>query len=459
MPLIKSISGIRGTLKGDKDSSLNPDVIKTFTSSFVQHLKNINNNKPISIAIGRDGRVSGKRICEIVCEVSCNMGINIIDLGYSTTPSVEVFIDQEGLDGGIMISASHNGIEWNALKLFNSKGEFISKDDFDNINSIIDNKSFNYEDVKSAGKIITNSHSIEQHIELILSNELVNINKIKSAKLKIVVDGINSTGGIAVPYLLERLDVEVVKLNCEPDGNFIHDPEPLKKNLVGLSNSVVKNSANLGIAVDPDVDRLAFIDEKGTYFGEEYTLVACADYVLNKNSGPTVSNLSSTKALRELTEFRGCNYFYSAVGEVNVVEMMKNKNAVIGGEGNGGVILPSIHYGRDALIGIALFLSHLVEKSSSVSNLRKQYPSYYMAKKKMNITNVSFDEVFKKLILEFLDCEIIEIDGLKIIFKDSSWVHLRKSNTEDIIRIYSESDNILKANQIADKVINLIENL
>ena len=459
MPLIKSISGIRGTLKGDKDSSLNPDVIKTFTSSFVQHLKNINNNKPISIAIGRDGRVSGKRICEIVCEVSCNMGINIIDLGYSTTPSVEVFIDQEGLDGGIMISASHNGIEWNALKLFNSKGEFISKDDFDNINSIIDNKSFNYEDVKSAGKIITNSHSIEQHIELILSNELVNINKIKSSKLKIVVDGINSTGGIAVPYLLERLDVEVVKLNCEPDGNFIHDPEPLEKNLIGLSNSVVKNSANLGIAVDPDVDRLAFIDEKGTYFGEEYTLVACADYVLNKNSGPTVSNLSSTKALRELTEFRGCNYFYSAVGEVNVVEMMKNKNAVIGGEGNGGVILPSIHYGRDALIGIALFLSHLVEKSSSVSNLRKQYPSYYMAKKKMNITNVSFDEVFKKLILEFLDCEIIEIDGLKIIFKDSSWVHLRKSNTEDIIRIYSESDNILKANQIADKVINLIENL
>ncbi len=459
MPLIKSISGIRGTLKGDKDSSLNPDVIKTFTSSFVQHLKNINNNKPISIAIGRDGRVSGKRICEIVCEVSCNMGINIIDLGYSTTPSVEVFIDQEGLDGGIMISASHNGIEWNALKLFNSKGEFISKDDFDNINSIIDNKSFNYEDVKSAGKIITNSHSIEQHIELILSNELVNINKIKSSKLKIVVDGINSTGGIAVPYLLERLDVEVVKLNCEPDGNFIHDPEPLEKNLVGLSNSVVKNSANLGIAVDPDVDRLAFIDEKGTYFGEEYTLVACADYVLNKNSGPTVSNLSSTKALRELTEFRGCNYFYSAVGEVNVVEMMKNKNAVIGGEGNGGVILPSIHYGRDALIGIALFLSHLVEKSSSVSNLRKQYPSYYMAKKKMNITNVSFDEVFKKLKLEFLDCEIIEIDGLKIIFKDSSWVHLRKSNTEDIIRIYSESDNILKANQIADKVINLIENL
>ncbi|MFL2611434.1 MAG: phosphoglucosamine mutase [Flavobacteriaceae bacterium] len=459
MPLIKSISGIRGTLKGDKDSSLNPDVIKTFTSSFVQHLKNINNNKPISIAIGRDGRVSGKRICEIVCEVSCNMGINIIDLGYSTTPSVEVFIDQEGLDGGIMISASHNGIEWNALKLFNSKGEFISKDDFDNINSIIDNKSFNYENVKSAGKIITNSHSIEQHIELILSNELVNINKIKSSKLKIVVDGINSTGGIAVPYLLERLDVEVVKLNCEPDGNFIHDPEPLEKNLIGLSNSVVKNSANLGIAVDPDVDRLAFIDEKGTYFGEEYTLVACADYVLNKNSGPTVSNLSSTKALRELTEFRGCNYFYSAVGEVNVVEMMKNKNAVIGGEGNGGVILPSIHYGRDALIGIALFLSHLVEKSSSVSNLRKQYPSYYMAKKKMNITNVSFDEVFKKLILEFLDCEIIEIDGLKIIFKDSSWVHLRKSNTEDIIRIYSESDNILKANQIADKVINLIENL
>ncbi len=459
MPLIKSISGIRGTLKGDKDSSLNPGVIKNFTFSFIKHLKIINDNKPISIAVGRDGRVSGKKISDIVCEVACNMGINIIDLGYSTTPSVEVFIDQEGLDGGIMVSASHNGIEWNALKLFNSKGEFISKDDFDNINSIIDQKSFSYEDSKSAGKIITNSNSIERHIELILSNNLVNINKIKSAKLKVVVDGINSTGGIAVPHLLDKLDVEVVKLNCEPDGNFIHDPEPLQKNLVELSKSVVKNNANLGIAVDPDVDRLAFIDEKGTYFGEEYTLVACADYVLNKNSGPTVSNLSSTKALRELTELKGCDYFYSAVGEVNVVEMMKSKNAVIGGEGNGGIILPSIHYGRDALIGIALFLSHLVEKSSSVSNLRKQYPSYYMAKKKMDITDVSFEKIFKNLKLKFSDCEIIEIDGLKINFKDTSWVHLRKSNTEDIIRIYSESDNILKANQIADKVIDLIENL
>ena len=459
MPLIKSISGIRGTLKGDKDSSLNPSVIKNFTFSFIKHLKIINDNKPISIAVGRDGRVSGKKISDIVCEVACNMGINIIDLGYSTTPSVEVFIDQEGLDGGIMISASHNGIEWNALKLFNSKGEFISKDDFDNINSIIDQKSFSYEDSKSAGKIITHSNSIERHIELILSNNLVNINKIKSAKLKVVVDGINSSGGIAVPHLLDKLDVEVVKLNCEPDGNFIHDPEPLEKNLVELSKSVVKNNANLGIAVDPDVDRLAFIDEKGTYFGEEYTLVACADYVLNKNSGPTVSNLSSTKALRELTELKGCDYFYSAVGEVNVVEMMKSKNAVIGGEGNGGIILPSIHYGRDALIGIALFLSHLVEKSSSVSNLRKQYPSYYMAKKKMDITDVSFEKIFKNLKLKFSDCEIIEIDGLKINFKDTSWVHLRKSNTEDIIRIYSESDNILKANQIADKVIDLIENL
>ena len=435
MPLIKSISGIRGTLKGDKDSSLNPVVIKNFTSSFIQHLKNINDNKPISIAVGRDGRFSGKKICDIICEVACNMGINIINLGYSTTPSVEVFIDLEGLDGGIMISASHNGIEWNALKLFS------------------------YKDAKSAGKIITHSNSIEQHIELILSNDLININKIKSAKLKVVVDGINSTGGIAVPHLLDKLDVEVVKLNCEPDGNFIHDPEPLEKNLVELSKAVVKNNANLGIAVDPDVDRLAFIDEKGTYFGEEYTLVACADYVLNKKSGPTVSNLSSSKALRELTEFKGCNYFYSAVGEVNVVEMMKSKNAVIGGEGNGGIILPSIHYGRDALIGIALFLSHLVEKSSSVSNLRKQYPSYYMAKKKMDINDVSFEKIFKNLKIKFSDCEIIEIDGLKINFKDTSWVHLRKSNTEDIIRIYSESDTILKANQIADKVIDLIENL
>ena len=247
-------------------------------------------------------------------------------------------------------------------------------------------------------------------------------------------------------------------MNCEPNGNFVHDPEPLERNLVELSKSVIKNNADLGIAVDPDVDRLAFIDETGKYFGEEYTLVACADYVLNNNSGPTVSNLSSTKALKELTKMKGCNYFYSAVGEVNVVEMMKSKNAVIGGEGNGGIIFPSIHYGRDALIGIALFLSHLVEKNCSVSNLRKQYPSYYMAKKKIDINNVSFEEIFQKLKTEFSDCEIIEIDGLKINFKNSSWVHLRKSNTEEIIRVYSEADSIIKANEIADNIINLVDN-
>ena len=458
MPLIKSISGIRGTLKGDKDSSLNPIVIKNFTSSFIHHLKTINKNKFITIAVGRDGRVSGKKISKIICEVSINMGIKIIDLGYSTTPSVEVFIEKERLDGGIMISASHNGIEWNALKLFNSRGEFVSKDDFDNINSILEKKSFNYDCKNPVGKVTTNSNSIEQHIELILSHNLVKINKIKSSKLKVVVDGINSTGGIAVPRLLEILNVEVIKLNCEPNGNFVHDPEPLERNLVELSKSVIKNNADLGIAVDPDVDRLAFIDETGKYFGEEYTLVACADYVLNNNSGPTVSNLSSTKALKELTKMKGCNYFYSAVGEVNVVEMMKSKNAVIGGEGNGGIIFPSIHYGRDALIGIALFLSHLVEKNCSVSNLRKQYPSYYMAKKKIDINNVSFEEILKKLKKEFSDCEIIEIDGLKINFKNSSWVHLRKSNTEEIIRVYSEADSIIKANEIADNIINLVDN-
>ncbi len=458
MPLIKSISGIRGTLKGDKDSSLNPIVIKNYTSSFIHHLKTNNKNKLISIAVGRDGRISGKKISKIICEVSINMGIKIIDLGYSTTPSVEIFIEKERLDGGIMISASHNGIEWNALKLFNSRGEFISKDDFDNINSILEKKSFNYEAINPVGKVATNSNSIEQHIELILSHNLVKTNKIKSSRLKVVVDGINSTGGIAVPRLLDMLNVEVIKLNCEPNGNFVHDPEPLERNLVELSKSVIKNNADLGIAVDPDVDRLAFIDETGKYFGEEYTLVACADYVLNYNSGPTVSNLSSSKALKELTKMKGCNYFYSAVGEVNVVEMMKSKNAVIGGEGNGGIIFPSIHYGRDALIGIVLFLSHLVEKNCSVSNLRKQYPSYYMAKKKIDINNASFEEILKKLKKEFSDCEIIEIDGLKINFKSSSWVHLRKSNTEEIIRVYSEADSIIKANEIADNIINLVYN-
>tara|TARA_B100000575_G_scaffold98644_1_gene78695 strand:- start:5514 stop:6893 length:1380 start_codon:yes stop_codon:yes gene_type:complete len=459
MPLIKSISGIRGTLKGDNDSSLNSDVIKDFTSSFIQHLKNINENKSISIAVGRDGRASGKKICKIICEVSLNMGIKIIDLGYSTTPSVEVFIEQKKLDGGIMISASHNGIEWNALKLFNSKGEFISKNDFDNINSIIERKSFKYEDIEPVGKVIKNSLSIQQHIELILSDKLIKTNKIKSSKLKVVVDGINSTGGIAVPLLLQKLNVEVVKLNCEPNGSFAHDPEPLERNLVELSKSVVKNKADFGIAVDPDVDRLAFIDERGKYFGEEYTLVACADYVLDNYSGATVSNLSSSKALKELTETKGCNYFYSPVGEVNVIEIMKRKNAVIGGEGNGGIIYPYIHYGRDALIGITLFLSHLVEKKCSVSNLRSQYPSYCMAKKKMDIRNFSFEQIFKKLKTEFSDCEIIDIDGLKINFKDTSWVHLRKSNTEEIIRVYSEADTMIKANQIADKIIKLVDKL
>ena len=458
MPLIKSISGIRGTLKGDNDSSLTPIVIKNYTSSFIHHLKPKNKDKLISIAVGRDGRISGKKISKIICEVSINMGIKIIDLGYSTTPSVEVFVKQEKLDGGIMISASHNGIEWNALKLFNSNGEFISKDDFHHINSILEKKSFNYEAINPVGKVATNSNSIEQHIELILSHNLVKINKIISSKLKVVVDGINSTGGIAVPRLLDILNVEVIKLNCEPNGNFVHDPEPLERNLVELSKSVIKNNADLGIAVDPDVDRLAFIDEKGKYFGEEYTLVACADYVLNYNSGPTVSNLSSTKALKELTKMKGCNYFYSAVGEVNVVEMMKSKNAVIGGEGNGGIIFPSIHYGRDALIGIALFLSHLAEKNCSVSNLRNQYPSYHMAKKKIDINNVSFEEILKKLKKAFSDCKIIEIDGLKINFKNSSWVHLRKSNTEEIIRVYSEADSIIKANEIADNIINLVDN-
>ena len=458
MPLIKSISGIRGTLKGGKDSSLNSIVIKNYTSSFIYHLKTKNKNKLISIAVGRDGRISGKKISKIICEVSINMGIKIIDLGYSTTPSVEVFVKQEKLDGGIMISASHNGIEWNALKLFNSNGEFISKDDFHHINSILEKKSFNYEAINPVGKVATNSNSIEQHIELILSHNLVKINKIISSKFKVVVDGINSTGGIAVPRLLDILNVEVIKLNCEPNGNFVHDPEPLERNLVELSKSVIKNNADLGIAVDPDVDRLAFIDETGKYFGEEYTLVACADYVLNYNSGPTVSNLSSTKALKELTKMKGCNYFYSAVGEVNVVEMMKSKNAVIGGEGNGGIIFPSIHYGRDALIGIALFLSHLAEKNCSVSNLRNQYPSYHMVKKKIDINNVSFEEILKKLKKEFSDCEIIEIDGLKINFKNSSWVHLRKSNTEEVIRVYSEADSIIKANEIADNIINLVDN-
>ena len=458
MPLIKSISGIRGTLEGESDSSLNSSVIKSYTSSFIQHLYKKNKNKPIKIAVGRDGRLSGKKISEIVCQVSSNAGAIIIDLGYSTTPSVGVFIAKERLDGGIMISASHNGIEWNALKLFNSKGEFISKNDFDNINRIINKNSNNYENVNPAGKIIINSSSINQHIDLILSNKLAKVDEIKNAKLKIAVDGINSTGGIAVPLLLDKLNVEVIKLNCEPDGNFIHDPEPLEKNLFELSELVVKSNANLGIAVDPDVDRLAFIDEKGKYFGEEYTLVACADYVTGKNPGSTVSNLSSTRALKEISEKKGCKYFYSSVGEINVVEMMKSQNAVIGGEGNGGIIFPPIHYGRDALTGIVLFLSHLIEKNCSVSNLRKEYPSYYMAKKKMDITNISFEKIFKKLKIEFSNCEIVEIDGLKINFKDSSWVHLRKSNTEEIIRIYSEAKTNLKANKIADELIKLINN-
>lgn len=453
MTLIKSISGIRGTIGGKTGDNLTPlDTVK-FAAAYGTWLKKQHNQKKMTVVIGRDARISGEMVQNLVTSTLVGLGINVIDLGLSTTPTVEVAVPLEKADGGIILTASHNPKQWNALKLLNSKGEFLSGADGAEILKIAENEDFTFAEVDDLGEIVKNDAYIDIHIDEVLNLPLVDVEKVKAAKFKVVVDGVNSTGGIAIPKLLKEMGVEVIELYCKPDGHFPHNPEPLKEHLGDISALVVKEKAHLGIVVDPDVDRLAFISEDGEMFGEEYTLVAVADYVLGKTKGNTVSNMSSSRALRDITQKHGGNYEASAVGEVNVVELMKKNKAVIGGEGNGGIIYPEIHYGRDALVGVALFLTHLAEKRVPVSQLRKSYPQYFMSKKKIELTpSINVDMILKKMEERYASEEISTIDGVKIDFEDS-WVHLRKSNTEPIIRIYTEAKTQSEADALADKII------
>ncbi|MFB9054037.1 phosphoglucosamine mutase [Formosa undariae] len=453
MTLIKSISGIRGTIGGAVGDNLTPiDAVK-FAAAYGTWIKKQRNKEDYRVVVGRDARISGEMIQSLVMNTLVGMGIHVIDLGLSTTPTVEIAVPMEHADGGIILTASHNPKQWNALKLLDAKGEFLNAEEGAKILEYAEADTVQFADVDHLGEISINDAYIDIHIDEVLDLPLVNVDAIKDAKFKVVVDGVNSTGGLAIPLLLERLGVEAVKLFCEPNGQFPHNPEPLKEHLTDLSEAVVKEHADFGIVVDPDVDRLAFMDETGEMFGEEYTLVACADYVLSKNPGNTVSNMSSTRALRDVTEKHGGTYEASAVGEVNVVTLMKKNNVVIGGEGNGGIIYPASHYGRDAFVGVALFLSLLAEKKMSVSALKASYPQYYMSKKKIALTpQLDVDGILKAMEEQYASEQITTIDGVKIDFP-TNWVHLRKSNTEPIIRIYTEAGSQTEADALADRFI------
>jgi phosphomannomutase len=460
MALIKSISGIRGTIGGAPGDGLSPVDIVKFTSAFATWVKQRQQRDRYTIVIGRDARISGEMFRNLVVGTLQGMGIDVIDLGLSTTPTVELAVEMENAHAGIILTASHNPKQWNALKLLNEKGEFISAEDGQLVLEIAEKEAFNYVDVNHLGSYHQMDGYIRKHIDRVLVLPLVDVEAIRKADFRVVIDAVNSTGGIAIPQLLKALGVEqVTELYCTPDGKFPHNPEPLPENLRDLSEEVIKKKAHIGISVDPDVDRLALVCEDGEMFGEEYTLVAVADYVLKNTPGATVSNLSSTRALRDVSEKYGKEYFASAVGEVNVVEMMKAKNAIIGGEGNGGIIYPELHYGRDALVGIALFLTHLAKFGKSVSMLRSTYPNYHISKNKIELTpELNVDEILLKVQEKYKKQLINTIDGVKIEF-EKSWVHLRRSNTEPIIRIYSEAENSATADNLANKIIMDIKEL
>lgn len=459
MTLIKSISGIRGTIGGKTGDNLTPvDAVK-FASAYGTWLKQHHKKEKLTVVIGRDARISGPMIQNLVVNTLIGLGANVIDLGLSTTPTVEIAVPLEKADGGIILTASHNPKQWNALKLLNEKGEFLSGDDGAKILEIAEEESFEFADVDNLGQITFKDNYMDLHIDHVLSLPLVDVEAVKVKKFKVVVDGVNSSGGIVIPNLLEKMGVEVVKLYCEPNGQFPHNPEPLKEHLTDISALVVKEKADLGIVVDPDVDRLAFISNDGEMFGEEYTLVAVADYVLSKTPGNTVSNMSSSRALRDITQKHNGSYTASAVGEVNVVELMKATNAIIGGEGNGGIIYPESHYGRDALVGVALFLTHLAKQDLNVAALRASYPQYFMSKNKIELTpQIDVDAILEALITQYKNEQITTIDGVKIDFP-TNWVHLRKSNTEPIIRIYTEAKSQQEADALAQRFINEIKAL
>lgn len=453
MTLIKSISGIRGTIGGNVGENLTPiDAVK-FASAYGYWVKSQVEKDEYRVVVGRDARISGEMMQQLVMNTLVGLGIHVIDLGLSTTPTVEMAVPMEHADGGIILTASHNPKQWNALKLLNEKGEFLNGEEGAKILEIAESNTIEFADVDDLGEITVNDAYIDLHIDEILDSKWVDVEAVKAANFKVVVDAVNSTGGIAIPRLLEAMGVEVVKLYCEPNGQFPHNPEPLKEHLGDICKLVVEENADFGIVVDPDVDRLAFIDEKGNMFGEEYTLVAVADYILGKEKGNTVSNLSSSRALRDVTEKHGGTYQASAVGEVNVVTLMKETQAIIGGEGNGGIIFPEFHYGRDSLVGAALFLTHLAEKKITVSQLREEYPAYFMSKNKIQLTpELDVDAILVEMEKKYANEEVSTVDGVKIDFPNN-WVHLRKSNTEPIIRIYTEAKSQQEANDLADKIM------
>ncbi|MEI6347299.1 MAG: phosphoglucosamine mutase [Bacteroidota bacterium] len=460
MSLIKSISGIRGTIGGKPGNNLTPIDIVKFTASFISFIKQQTGKKHLKITIGRDARISGDMVNRLVCGTAMSMGCDVCDIGLSTTPTVEMEVVGSQSDCGIIITASHNPTQWNALKLLNNKGEFINAEEGAQVLALAENESYLYSEVMKLGSYLQVENAIDRHIDQVLALELVDVKAIKTANFKVAIDCVNSTGGIALPKLLKALGVsQVTELYCDPNGHFPHNPEPLPENLTEISNLIKKSDINVGFVVDPDVDRLAIVCENGEMFGEEYTLVAIADYILKHTPGSTVSNLSSTRALRDVTEKQGQSYSASAVGEVNVVELMKSTQAVIGGEGNGGVIYPELHYGRDSLVGIALFLTHLAKSGKTCLSLRSTYPDYFISKNKIELApDMDVDAILISIQDRYKKQPINTIDGVKIEF-DKQWIHLRKSNTEPIIRIYCESNSMTTAEHLANKIISDIKEI
>lgn len=460
MTLIKSISGIRGTIGGKVGENLSPIDMVKFTTAFVSFLRERSGKDKLKIVVGRDARLSGEMVNSLVCATLQSMGADVYDLGLSTTPTVEMAVGGYNADGGIILTASHNPKQWNALKLLNERGEFLSAVDGERLLQIAEKEPVEYSYIDDIGNYNKCSSYIDEHIKSILALDLVDVDAIRAAKFKIAVDAVNSTGGIAIPQLLKALGVETIyELNCEPTGRFAHNPEPLPENLTDISALVVEKGADMAIVVDPDVDRLALVCQDGMMFGEEYTLVAVSDYVLEcRNGGNTVSNLSSSRALKDITIKHGGIYTPSAVGEVNVVEMMKKQNCVIGGEGNGGVILPELHYGRDALVGVALFLTMLAKRGKSVSELRAQYPQYVISKNRIDLEEgTDVDAILRQISEKFKQFPQNDVDGIRIDYNEKEWVHLRKSNTEPIIRIYAESETKAMADAVAKRVIDVVE--
>lgn len=453
MTLIKSISGIRGTIGGPQGDNLTPIDIVKFTTAYVRFMSEKNEGKRLTIVLGRDARLSGTMVEDIIEGTLLGCGADVINVGLCTTPGVEMAVITNKADGGIIITASHNPKQWNALKLLNERGEFLNDKEGKRVLALAEDEAFVFPEIDSIGKVLSREDFNATHIQQVLALPMVDVEAVKARRFKVVVDAVNSIGGVVIPALLEQLGCEVVKLNCEPTGEFAHNPEPLPEHLTEISEVIRREKADLGVVVDPDVDRLALVSEDGSMFGEEYTLVAVSDYILSQGVGNTVSNLSSSRALRDVTVAHGGEYNASAVGEVNVVAKMKDTNAVIGGEGNGGVIYPALHYGRDALVGVALFLTHLVKKGCTMTELRKQYPAYFASKNKIQLTPaIDVDKVLAEMKARYANENVNDIDGVKIDFAEN-WVHLRKSNTEPIIRIYTEAKSAAEADELAQRFI------